>query len=100
MHRIRKNNSITKTANINNRYCVSDRPSNRSNEKAVETDQAVYPQQNEVDTDDNRLVHVDYGSCHRVVVAEQIRQQPFFVRCVAEPVLGCSTISFTNYCII
>ena len=49
-----------------------------------ETDQAVYPQQDEVDRDDDRLVCIDDGSRHRVVVAEQIRQQLFLVRRVAE----------------
>ena len=46
------------------------------------------PQQNKVDTDDDWFGGVDDGARDRVVVAEQIRQQSFLVRCVAELVGG------------
>jgi len=50
----------------------------------------VYPQQNEVDTDDDRVVGIDGGSRHWIVVAEQIRQQLLLVRRVAKLVRSCN----------
>ena len=62
--------------------CVS-----RAVDRSNETDQAVNSQQDEVDTDDDRVIGVDDGACDRVVVTEQIRQQALLVRRVTELVL-------------